>query len=123
MIAIAEHPAYAPFFKLLKVGVPVPVVQAKIGNLTSFLPSTCVPLCVCVSVCLLHSISGWLAIREAELRRGALPSWSLVTRAGESGWHVGQLDQVKKISQTLQKKEFGQLCELGQLFFEIVLGV
>ena len=32
MISICEHPDYAPFFKLLKVGVPDPVVRAKLGK-------------------------------------------------------------------------------------------
>ena len=29
-IAAKDHPDYLPFFKLLKVGVPAPVVQAKV---------------------------------------------------------------------------------------------
>lgn len=31
MVPAFEHPDYAPFFKLLKVGVPLPVVQAKVA--------------------------------------------------------------------------------------------
>ncbi len=36
MISISEHTDYAPFFKLLKVGVPDPVVRAKLGTYNPF---------------------------------------------------------------------------------------
>jgi len=28
---VKDHPAYAPFFKMLKVGVPLPVVSGKMS--------------------------------------------------------------------------------------------